>query len=436
MLKFLFVFLLLGTCFADNTVTLGTSTNAKYIVNSTDASATIQQALNDIDRMGGGTLMIEPGMYMMGKSIVVGNNTAIIGAGMDKTILKLVDKAKPWSDGKNMAAGFVRTILTHNFYMSDLTLDGNKKKQKTDELSLYGRYGIYTAGCVNATFDRVRVTNFQGYGFDPHGQDKKIYGVTLTITNCLADNNDWDGYTLDQSYYLMIVNNTARNNGRHGFNIVTGTKFTHLQDNFAYDNGYYYKGGRGCGIMIQNNMQFGTGNAVFNHNLLSNSSKAGICLNDVYNVTITNNAIEKTKVSFNVVSSKDIIINDTLFVANNNTMVLEKNKNLSLSNNNLVSAIPDTWYKNNNESPMPPPTPEPIPPPLPVPSPVPEPSPEPVPPQVPFPVPEPSPEPVPPQVPSPVPEPPSQPTSSSTSNSINFMVLFITLLVGRFISYM
>jgi hypothetical protein len=133
----------------------------------------------------------------------------------------------------------------------------------------------------------------QGYGFDPHGSKPSDYAYNLVIVNCVADNNDWDGFTLDQTIGMYVNNCTAYNNGRHGFNVVTGSKNTLITNVTTYNNGYYYyKKDPGCGISMQDNLQYGTANLTAKNAFLSNDSKGGFCtVGNVSNLEISDMTI-------------------------------------------------------------------------------------------------------------------------------------------------
>lgn len=277
-------------------VVIGYSKRATYqIPQGDDAYPQIQQALDNLNKGSGGTLRIEGGLYILSSNIDVGSNTAIIGAGINETILKLVDKAKPWwVPGTTLRrSGFIHSEDTVNMFLANLTLDGNKLNQNTDNYSVYGRFGVYTETCNNVVIDRVGVINFQGYGFDPHGVKKpKQWSNGLKIYNSYAANNDWDGFTIDQSTNVILQNNKAFNNGRHGFNIVTGTYNLVLYNNIAYDNGfYYYLGNPGCGVAIQNNLNYNTRNISVINNIFENNYDAGICVRDVSQIILKDNMI-------------------------------------------------------------------------------------------------------------------------------------------------
>jgi parallel beta-helix repeat protein len=278
-----------------------------------DAYYVLQQAFDEIKANGRGKLFIEEGEYILSSFLEVGDNVSVIGAGLNKTVLKLQDFARPWwiPGTGTRRSGFLRSTWCNNLNFYNLTVDGNKNNQNTDKYSKYGRFGFFTEACDNVYVNGMGIVNFQGYGFDPHGVKRsKTWSVNLTIVNSYAGNNDWDGYTIDQSANVIIRNNIAYNNGRHGFNIVTGTYNIIIENNNAYGNGYYYyDGSEGCGIAVQNNMKYGTHNVTVKNNTFINSMDAGICVNDVYNVIVINNTIIRNNTIVCVKSVK--VVNGT-----------------------------------------------------------------------------------------------------------------------------
>jgi parallel beta-helix repeat protein len=300
------------------TIIIGYSNNAFLKVRpERDAYYVFQQAFDEIKANGRGRLYIEDGEYILSSFLEVGDNVTVIGAGLNKTVLKLQNFARPWwiPGTGTKRSGFLRSTHCNNLRFYNLTIDGNKENQNTDKYSKYGRFGFFTEACDNVLVDGMGIINFQGYGFDPHGiKATKTWSVNLTIINSYAGNNDWDGYTIDQSTNVLIANNTAYHNGRHGYNIVTGTYNIIIINNTAYDNGYYYyHGNEGCGIAIQNNLQYGTRNALVKNNTFVNSKDAGICLNDVVNITVVDNTVYRNNT---ITCIKTIKVTSTI-VANN-----------------------------------------------------------------------------------------------------------------------
>lgn len=273
------------------------STNC-FRANHNDTVDAIQKALNLIRNNTGGRLILEKGTYLIGKNFDVFGNTTIIGQGINETIIKLKDYAAPFVRRGWKKAGVVRATAQNrggcdNIAVLNLTLDGNKANQYNDSDHKYGRYGLFTEACVNTTFDRVEILNMQGYGFDPHGLKPDDYAYNLTVVNCIAHNNDWDGFTLDQTINVFVENCTAFNNGRHGFNIVTGTRNTIIKNVSTHNNGYYYsQDDPGCGIAMQDNLQYGTQVMHVTDAHIVNDKRAGVCTTwAIKNLTITNTKI-------------------------------------------------------------------------------------------------------------------------------------------------
>lgn len=320
-----------------------------------DAFPAIQDALNKVRAAGGGRVTIQQGVYLVNSNINMYSNTELVGEGMDKTIIRLQDFASPWKVNTTTRAGLLRSVFRNeqkceNLYVAHLTLDGNKANQNQDLNSQYGRYGYFTEGCVNVYLDSVRVENFQGYGFDPHGWKKApggaLYGKNLTLVNCIANDNDWDGFTLDQTSGMFLRNNTAYNNGRHGFNIVTGSYDIYITDAFTLYNGYYYyKETSGCGITLQNNLQLGTNDIIIVNSTLAYDKKGGICTNDVFDVRIDNVDVVTRRECYNFANSRSFIVTNNM--CNHTKIFREANVTEILKSNNTVgmpSFIPNIIF--------------------------------------------------------------------------------------------
>jgi hypothetical protein len=336
-MKFLILFTiasLIGTinCF-DVTVGLGNCPSCLnyYKVNGADSQPTLQKAANDVRVRGGGSIKILTGTYILFKQVEFFSNTRIIGAGMDKTIFKLKDYASPWKTGSNANSGLFRSTYQsfkscHDITFSGFTLDGNKARQNKDANSKYGRYGIFTEACTNIVMNSMRIQNFQGYGFDPHGwKNGNLYGKNLKITNSISNNNDWDGFTLDQTNGITFVNNQAINNGRHGVNVVTGSRNVVISGIKTTHNGYYYyTGSGGCGITVQNNMNYGTNNVVIQNSILSGDQKGGICTDGVYNIKMISNKIYTPDACFKLTSSHGITVTKNYCSSNSRKFIQNK----------------------------------------------------------------------------------------------------------------
>ncbi len=340
-------------------------------VTDSDTYAVIQNTLEIIkNNKNGGKLKIKEGEYIVEKNIVLYSNVVLEGDGMNKTILKLKNLASPWKTSRFSRAGFLRAVFKNenkceNITILDLSLNGNKNNQNKDENSKYGRFGIFTEACDNIYIKNIRIHDFQGYGFDPHGWKTSPSGAlwanNLTILNSHADNNDWDGFTLDQTDGIYIKDSISINNGRHGFNIVTGSKNLIAENLQSYNNGYYYyTGDGGCGIAIQNNRNYGTKNIKIFNSSFYNDKRNGLCSKDVINLQINNNDFITMNecISLSNVNNSEFINNKCNSLSKNrffnekNTFNIIKNNNILVNNaqeqSNIKDPLCNTGIKNKN----------------------------------------------------------------------------------------
>ncbi len=204
---------------------------------STDDKLAIQQAIDAAHEAGGGTVYIPEGTYIVSGNhkasygaILLRDNVTLEGAGMGKTIIKLADG---WD---HKVTGIIRTKsaeINENITVRDLTIDGNMQNTKGE---VDGFFTGVTPGVAkadqNILVERVEIHSVSRYGFDPHEQT-----VGLTIRDSVAHHNGYDGFTIDFQSFGSLINNISYANGRHGFNVVTGSHDMTLLNNVAYDNG-------------------------------------------------------------------------------------------------------------------------------------------------------------------------------------------------------
>ncbi len=236
----------------------------------------------------GGTVTLSDGDFNIGMNIALMSNIILQGQGRDVTKIKLMDNAPKWK-----FAGMIRGYDISNVLVKQLTFDGNRQNQPNDQSYNYGKYGFYCEVCKNIIFDDIICNNHWGYGIDPHGAPgEDMYSDGFIIRNSLVEQNAWDGITIDKTLNTLIENNIVQNNGRHGINVVTGSKVVVIQNNNIINNGwYYYTGSSGCGIMLQNNELFGTTNIDVLSNNVQLSKNNGICVNDVDNTKFVTNTV-------------------------------------------------------------------------------------------------------------------------------------------------
>ncbi|RRV10121.1 mannuronan epimerase [Pseudomonas sp. v388] len=210
----------------------------------TDDTAAIQQAIDAAAAAGGGQVYVPPGTYIVSGGeepsdgcLMLKSNVYMYGDGMGVSNIKVADG----SDTK--ITGIIRSAYgeeTHDFGLSNLTLDGNRDNT-TGKID--GWFNGYIPGQEgydsNVTLDGVEIKDCSGYGFDPHEQT-----VNMVIKNSVSHGNGLDGFVADFLSDSSFENNIAYDNDRHGFNVVTSTHDFTLSNNVAYGNG-------GGGIVVQ-----------------------------------------------------------------------------------------------------------------------------------------------------------------------------------------
>ena len=210
---------------------------------SFDNRQAIQDAIDFAHAVGGGVIHLGEGTYGVAGdprssgAIKLRSNTFLQGAGMGRSVLRLVDG---WS---GTLVGLVRSPhgqATVNYGLADLTLDGNRAATsgKVDAYYSGGSPGSPVSD-KDAWVLRVEARDFSGYGFDPHERT-----IRLTIADSVARNNGTDGFVADHIVNGVYRRNIAIGNGRHGFNIVTTSNSFILEDSVAHGNG-------GAGVAVQ-----------------------------------------------------------------------------------------------------------------------------------------------------------------------------------------
>ncbi|TDV58146.1 hemolysin type calcium-binding protein [Pseudomonas graminis] len=210
----------------------------------TSDTAAIQAAIDAAAKAGGGDVYIPAGTWSLTPgdkpadgALMLKSNVFIKGEGMGTTVLKL-------ADGTDQAVtGIIRSAsgeATHDFGVSNLTLDGNRDNTsgKVD-----GWYNGFLPGQPgqdsNVTLSGVEIRDCSGYGFDPHERT-----ANMLIENSVSHGNGLDGFVADYLIDSTFRNNLAYDNDRHGFNVVTTTHDLALLNNVSHDNG-------GGGIVVQ-----------------------------------------------------------------------------------------------------------------------------------------------------------------------------------------
>ena len=254
----------------------------------------IQEALDAVAGHTGGFVKLSTGTFTItgtGKpadgALRIGGDTVLMGAGIGETALALatgstgVTGIVRTDSGSTNADGSVKT--TANVRIESLTIDGNSGGTTGDVDGFYcgpkPNSAVYDS---NILLDRVEIMNVSRYGFDPHEQT-----IGLTITNCVSHHNGIDGFTIDNASQVTLYNNDAYANGRHGFNVVTGSTGVQFQDNDAWNNGQ-------SGIVVQtgdNEIRAFTSDVSILGGHVYDNGRAGIEARQTVGVSISNVSI-------------------------------------------------------------------------------------------------------------------------------------------------
>ncbi|MDF2972628.1 MAG: hemolysin-type calcium-binding region [Microvirga sp.] len=221
-----------------------------------------------------GTLLVKGTADKSDGAVSLLSGTALQGAGMGQTILKVADG---WAGD---ITGVVRTPfdeVTTNVGLFDLSIDGNRDATSG---KIDGFYTGVRPGSTQQDADihvsRVEILDCSGYGFDPHEQT-----LRLIIENSVSHGNGLDGFVADYIVNGIYRNNIAYGNDRHGFNVTTTTTGLLLENNIAYGNG-------STGVVVQRgseNIPWPSNVAIVGGQYYGNQ-KEGILLNMADNVTI------------------------------------------------------------------------------------------------------------------------------------------------------
>lgn len=80
---------------------------------------------------------------------------------------------------------------------------------------------------------------------------RKKWSNYVCIEGCVVDDNGKDGFTLDRSRNIALLDSSARRNARHGVNIVTGSRNVLVRNVQSHHNGVDNLEKVGCGVIVQ-----------------------------------------------------------------------------------------------------------------------------------------------------------------------------------------
>lgn len=141
------------------------------------------------------------------------------------------------------------------------------------------------------------------------------------MEDCFASGNGKDGFTIDQYFFVSMLNSVAIDNDRHGINVVSGSRFVLVKGNRIVRN-------RFCSLVAQNN-EFGTGAVLFKGNYAKDYRLAAVCLRGVFDVDVVENMMHTTRnarsTAFYLHNSRGSKIVHNAYISNNRRTVIASN---------------------------------------------------------------------------------------------------------------
>jgi len=171
------------------------------VVNS-DEYSSIQSAIDDVNRTGGGTVYVPAGVHLLDRKILLYSNITLFGDGMGVTILKFRDGAVL----DHMMSNDSLSTRDGNIVVRDLTLSGpGPSTSKYFGLRLVN---VQDAAVVNVASDNHGLDGFYlGYY-----NDQGVNNVRLS--GCRATNNGRNGISLTHGSGNIVDNCYVENNNR------------------------------------------------------------------------------------------------------------------------------------------------------------------------------------------------------------------------------
>jgi parallel beta-helix repeat protein len=260
----------------------------------------LQAAVDYIAGLGGGTVHIGPGKYLMGDSLHLRSGVRIVGSGKETVLKKVAAVVVPLGlDGDfgeqqvttqdggqfevgqsiavwdNAAGGFHTTVAritgrTDTTYsidrplMADCLLTRNAKAASV--YPVISGYDVVDAAVSELTIDGNKEQN-------PHLNGCRGGGIFLyrgfgtKISNCVVSNYNGDGISFQQSNDVVVSSCTVEGNTQLGIHPGSGSQRPVIRDCVARNNGT-------DGLFLCWRVRHGT----FEGNILENNGRFGISI--------------------------------------------------------------------------------------------------------------------------------------------------------------
>lgn len=210
-----------------------------------DDTAAIQAAIDAVSTSGGGSVLVPPGVFLLGAlpyytdagpvygahSIKMKDNVHLRGLGPG-SVLKV-------KNGAYGGGAFYRAIssrdgtMLSNARISDLTVDGNKSNQ----IASVQCSNIVLECLSDVAVERVRSINSNGNGIMVRGTTT-TFGTNLAVRDCVVNNCSAIGIQSSQFFNLTITGNRVSATTDNGIDVYgeDGTTVVHASEFLITNN--------------------------------------------------------------------------------------------------------------------------------------------------------------------------------------------------------
>ena len=341
----------------------------EIIVDIPEGKEGISLALQSLAELGGGTLTLSEGVFVIDAPIQLISNMILQGQG-ENTVIKL-------ADGFNEGIIMIRGNGVSNVVVRNLVVDGNKAEQASGE-----QHGIFFENSNNITVENVTVKNCKSNGLtfgtntkncigdniqlinnsigarltqfsiivDSHIYDNDV-GLYLfpsdgiTVSNCFVYNNNGTGITAGHgSRGINITNNRIYANGTNGLRL-RGISNSKIHDNEIYLNGY-------GGIYGEEDHVYNTENNSIKGNIIHSNNQSGaaysnielfnFCIGNVVQGNTLRRGDEANKPKYGIyiswtTSERNLINDNDLYLSGTDAAIRDDGTNTNFGAGNRVN---------------------------------------------------------------------------------------------------
>ncbi|MGG0510614.1 glycosyl hydrolase family 28-related protein [Priestia megaterium] len=251
-----------------------------------DDTNQIIAAITAASSVGGGTVLLERGTYLISKSINVPENVSLVGRGKKLSILKRIDK----KDEAVLRLGGHQTIRGVALYSrigvlplgNDITILETKFSCKIQ--GIQNAATVYRLTVINSLFENcgygilsnehpsfdIKIINCSFINIKSDGIEINVNSQRWTIENCIFDNNisksRWAGFGVGvalSAREIIIKNSSFNNIVGQGVHVETGSEVVVIGSSFKNCGLNSYAGSPEADIAVLSNATLKVVNTVF-----------------------------------------------------------------------------------------------------------------------------------------------------------------------------